>query len=116
MTKFMTFYVGKLSIREAELKALKEELDIAKQDLMETHLGKDAIVKKAWDVRDHAVQRKNKAEIEVARTRIDMMQVNSLLMEAVQQKIQLSEQLEQWQVSISFHLCQLKSARQQFAI
>jgi len=59
-------------------------------------------VKKAWELRDQAVQRKNKAEIEVARTRIDMMQVNSQLMEAIQQKVKLSTQLEQWQVSNPF--------------
>lgn len=89
---------GQLTIREAELAAVSEERDNARRDLSETHLAKDEIVKKAWELRDQAVQRKNKAEIEVARTRIDMMQVNSQLMEAIQQKIQLSQQLEQWQV------------------
>lgn len=89
---------GQLTIREAELAAVNEERDNARRDLSETHLAKDEIVKKAWELRDQAVQRKNKAEIEVARTRIDMMQVNSQLMEAIQQKIQLSQQLEQWQV------------------
>lgn len=90
--------LGQLTIREAELAAVTEERDNARRDLSETHLAKDEIVKKAWELRDQAVQRKNKAEIEVARTRIDMMQVNSQLMEAIQQKIQLSQQLEQWQV------------------
>lgn len=91
---------GQITIREAELTAAMEERDNARRDLSETHLAKDEIVKKAWDLRDQAVQRKNKAEIEVARTRIDMMQVNSQLMEAIQQKIQLSQQLEQWQVDM----------------
>lgn len=72
-----------------------EERDNARRDLSETHLAKDEIVKKAWDLRDQAVARKNKAEIDVARTRIDMMQIDSQLMEAIQQKIQLSQQLEQ---------------------
>jgi uncharacterized membrane protein len=91
---------GQITIKEAELAAAIEERDNARKDLSETHLAKDEIVKKAWDLRDQAVQRKNKAEIEVARTRIDMMQVNSQLMEAIQQKIQLSQQLEQWQVDM----------------
>ena len=49
-------------------------------------------------MRDNAVARKNACEIELARTRIDVMQVNSQLMEAIQQKVELSQQLEQWQV------------------
>lgn len=87
--------LGQITIKESELSAALEERDIARQDLSETHLAKDEIVKKAWSLRDSAVQRKNKAELEVAKTRIDMMQVNSQLMEAIQQKIQLSQQLEQ---------------------
>lgn len=50
--------------------------------------------------RDQAVARKNKVEVELARTRIDMLQINSQLMEAIQQKIELSEQLEQWQMDM----------------
>ena len=37
-------------------------------------------------------------EIELARARLDVMKLDSQLMEAIQQKIQLSQQLEQWQV------------------
>jgi coiled-coil domain-containing protein 64 len=44
------------------------------------------------------VGRKNKCEIELARTRIDLMSVNSQLLEAITQKVELSQQLEQWQV------------------
>ena len=42
--------------------------------------------------------RKNSLEIELAKTRLDLMNLDSQLMEAIQQKIQLSQQLEQWQV------------------
>lgn len=51
-------------------------------------------------MRDNAVARKNACEIELAKTRIDVMQVNSQLMEAIQQKVELSQQLEQWQVGV----------------
>ena len=95
---------GQLTIREQELSAVTEERDNVRRDMSESHLAKDEIVKRAWELRDQAVQRKNKAELEVARTRIDMMQVNSQLMEAVQQKIQLSQQLEQWQVSYFYYI------------
>merc|ERR1712241_846836 len=49
------------------------------------------------ETRDAAVKRKNNTEIELARTRIDVMQINSQLMEAIQQKVELSQQLDQWQ-------------------
>merc|ERR1712062_160754 len=57
-------------------------------------------IKKAWETRDSAVKRKNNTEIELARTRIDLMQVNSQLLEAIQQKVELSQQLDQWQVDM----------------
>jgi hypothetical protein len=36
------------------------------------------LIKKAWETRDAAVKRKNNTEIELARTRIDVMQVTGL--------------------------------------
>jgi len=69
------------------------------QDLSNTSLSKEEIVRKAWEVRDSAVKRKNSAEIELAKERIAGMQINSQLLEAIQQKVELSQQLEQWQVS-----------------
>ena len=56
----------------------------------------------AWDIRDNAVSRKNACEIELATTRIDVMQINSQLMETIQKKVELSQQLEQWQVKIIY--------------
>ncbi|CAG7717088.1 unnamed protein product [Allacma fusca] len=91
---------SQLTIRETELSAVTEERDNVRRDMSESHLAKDEIVKRAWELRDQAVQRKNKAELEVAHTRIEMMQANSQLIEAVQQKIALSQQLEQWQVDM----------------
>ncbi|KAJ9599610.1 hypothetical protein L9F63_009927 [Diploptera punctata] len=91
---------SKLSVREAELKAMKEERDTARKDLNDTNLAKDEVVRKAWEVRDAAVARKNTVEVELAKTRIDVMQANSQLMEAIQQKVELSQQLEQWQMDM----------------
>lgn len=67
---------------------------------MNTSLSKEEVVRKAWDVRDSAVKRKNSAEIELAKERIAGMQINSQLLEAIQQKVELSQQLEQWQVQL----------------
>ena len=89
-----------MSVAEVKLSALEEERDILKSDIENCGAAKDELIKKAWDVRDAAVKRKNNTEIELARTRIDLMQVNSQLLEAIQQKVELSQQLDQWQVDM----------------
>lgn len=88
-----------LTIQESELSAIKEERDLLKNDINNVNvMAKDEIVKRAWEVRDQAVARKNVVEIELAKTRIEVMHINSQLLETIQQKIELSQQLEQWQV------------------
>merc|ERR1719225_893721 len=89
--------LGKLTVTEVQLKAAEEERDTLKDDIANSDAGKDVLNKKAWDTRDAAVKRKNNTEIELAKTRIDVMQINSQLMEAIQQKVELSQQLDQWQ-------------------
>ncbi|BES88885.1 Coiled-coil domain-containing protein [Nesidiocoris tenuis] len=90
---------AKLSVRETELECVKEERDQAKIDLKEGGT-QEELIRRAWEVRDSAVARKNATQVELARTRIDVMQANSQLMEAIQQKIELSQQLEQWQMDM----------------
>ncbi len=53
--------------------------------------------KKSWKPFFHC--RKNSMEIELAKARLDLMNLDSQLMEAIQQKVELSQQLEQWEVS-----------------
>ena len=48
-----------------------------KEDLEGSDRGKDEVIRKAWDTRDAAVKRKNASEVELARERIAVMQVNS---------------------------------------
>ena len=90
---------NKVTILEAEIAVTKEERDNLKESVNTNGMEKDEIVKRAWELRDQAVARKNTVEIELAKTRIECMHVNSQLMEAIQQKITLSEQIDQWQVS-----------------
>jgi len=92
--------LSKLSVTEIKLKSAEEERDTLREDLDSSEAGRDVLIKKAWDTRDAAVKRKNNTEIELAKTRIDVMQVNSQLMEAVQQKVSLSQQLDQWQQDV----------------
>merc|ERR1719400_185302 len=79
--------MSKLSVTELQLKAAEEDRDTLRSDLENSEAGRDVLIKKAWETRDAAVKRKNNTEIELARTRIDVMQVNSQLMEAIQQKV-----------------------------
>ena len=87
-----------ITVLEVELGAVKEERDQYKQDMEDHALSRDVLIKKAWEVRDAAVKRKNTAEIDLAKERIATMQINSQLLEAIRQKVTLSQQLDQWQV------------------
>lgn len=93
----MTELMSKLSVTEVKLRAAEEERDTLRDDIENSDASRDVLIKKAWETRDAAVKRKNNTEIELAKTRIDVMQINSQLMEAVQQKVELSQQLDQWQ-------------------
>ena len=86
-----------MSLLELEMRAVKEERNQLKQDIEDSSLSQDQLIRKAWEVRDEAVKRKNAAEIEVSKERIATMQINSQLLEAIQQKVELSKQLSQWQ-------------------
>lgn len=44
------------------------------------------------------LHRKNAVELELAKCKMDMMSLNSQLLDAIQQKLNLSQQLEAWQV------------------
>lgn len=83
---------------EVELAAALEERDRARHDASDSSLAQDEVVAKARDDRDAAVQRRTKVEVELAKTRVELMQANSQLIESIQQKVDLSQQLEQWQV------------------
>uniref|UniRef100_A0A8C9VSD0 BICD family like cargo adaptor 1 n=1 Tax=Scleropages formosus TaxID=113540 RepID=A0A8C9VSD0_SCLFO len=46
---------------------------------------------------------KNAMEMELAKCKIDMMSLNSQLLDAIQQKLHLSQQLEAWQVTFYYY-------------
>lgn len=90
--------------QETKLSALEERCKILENDLENCDTKpKEEIVKLAWKARDDAVERKNNAEISLAKTRIENMQISSQLMEVVQQKGELSQKLAQFEVSIIFN-------------
>ena len=55
---------------ETELAAAKEEQSNLAETANVSGLGKEEIVKRAFELRDQAVKRKNQVEIELAKTRI----------------------------------------------
>lgn len=88
--------------QEAKLAQLEEKCNILNQDLANCDKPKEEIVQLAWKARDEAVERKNLAEISLAKTRIENMQISSQLMEVVQQKGELSLRLAQFEVSLDY--------------
>ena len=113
----------------ARLSAVESEREVLRQDKRLAGQGRDIAIRAAWKTRsmtgrnvinvilscrDEAVERKNAAEVELARCRVESMQVrhcrkavlpvlffssqvSSQLLEAVQQKVQLSTELDAWE-------------------
>lgn len=88
--------------QDTKLAALEERCAILSNDLSNCDKPREDIVKLAWKARDEAVERKNNAEIALAKTRIENMQISSQLMEVVQQKGELSQKLAQFEVSFEY--------------
>ncbi|RVE45536.1 hypothetical protein evm_009801 [Chilo suppressalis] len=91
---------SKLSVAEVELRAAAEERDKLLNDANYTSLQNDEAVARARQERDDALERKKAAEVALAKTRVELMQANSQLYEAVRQKVDLGQQLEQWQMDM----------------
>ncbi|XP_041971516.1 bicaudal D-related protein homolog [Aricia agestis] len=91
---------SKLSVAEVELQAAAEERDRLLNDANYSSLQNDEAVTRARMERDEAMERKKAAEVSLAKTRVELMQANSQLYEAVRQKIDLGQQLEQWQMDM----------------
>lgn len=85
---------------DVELRSALEERNRAQADASEGNLAQDDVVAQARNDRDDAVQRRTKAEIELAKIRVELMRTSSELYEAINQKVELAQQLEQWQVSL----------------
>ncbi|XP_073438829.1 BICD family-like cargo adapter 1 isoform X1 [Dendrobates tinctorius] len=84
-----------VTLLSVEMTALKEERD----HLLELTQNNDTHERllKAIKDRDEAIAKKNSVEMELAKCRIDLMSLNTQLLDAIQQKLNLSQQLEAWQ-------------------
>ncbi|XP_058274034.1 BICD family-like cargo adapter 1 isoform X1 [Hemibagrus wyckioides] len=99
---------------------IQELLDQNTQLLKEnTELNADSrrnkeIIQRAIKDRDDAISKKIAVEAELVRCRNDMMYLNNQLLEAIQRKLELSQELEAWQDDIQVIINQqLKSQTEQ---
>ncbi|XP_027972342.1 BICD family-like cargo adapter 1 isoform X3 [Eumetopias jubatus] len=84
-----------VTLLSVEMTALKEERDRLRVT-SEAKEPKEQLQKAVRD-RDEAIAKKNAVELELAKCKMDMMSLNSQLLDAIQQKLNLSQQLEAWQ-------------------
>ncbi|XP_057382574.1 BICD family-like cargo adapter 1 isoform X3 [Balaenoptera acutorostrata] len=87
---------SQVTLLSVEMTALKEERDRLRMT-SEDKEPKEQLQKAIRD-RDEAIAKKNAVELELAKCKMDMMSLNSQLLDAIQQKLNLSQQLEAWQL------------------
>ncbi|CAL8351102.1 unnamed protein product [Lota lota] len=71
------------------------------------------VVQQAIKDRDEAIAKKNLMEVELVRSKNEMMFLNNQLLEAIQRKLVLSQELEAWQDDIQIIINQQLKAQQQ---
>uniref|UniRef100_A0A8C8SYJ8 BICD family like cargo adaptor 1 n=1 Tax=Pelusios castaneus TaxID=367368 RepID=A0A8C8SYJ8_9SAUR len=84
-----------VTLLSVEMTALKEERDRLRGSVEDKETNEQLL--KAVRDRDEAIAKKNAVEMELAKCKIDMMSLNNQLLDAIQQKLNLSQQLEAWQ-------------------
>nr|XP_032803069.1 BICD family-like cargo adapter 1 [Petromyzon marinus] len=98
----LRIYKEKAQCLQSELEAQAEELREAREECKGLHtvlagLPWDDGLRKALRERDEAIAKKQGVEVELERCREDMVTLSNQLLEAIQQKVDLSQQLEAWQ-------------------
>ncbi|XP_042594930.1 BICD family-like cargo adapter 1 isoform X1 [Cyprinus carpio] len=103
------------AIRIKELQDQNERLvaENAKLKLRAERLVEQEVVQQAIKDRDDAITKKTAMEAELLRTKHDMMCLNNQLLEAIQRKLQLSQELEAWQDDIQIIINQQLRNQQQ---
>ncbi|XP_051661350.1 BICD family-like cargo adapter 1 isoform X1 [Manacus candei] len=86
---------SQVTLLSVEMTTLKEERDRLR-GAAEDKESSERLLQAIRD-RDEAIAKKNAVEVELSKCKIDMMSLNSQLLDAIQQKVNLSQQLEAWQ-------------------
>ncbi|KAM7413292.1 hypothetical protein PAMA_020601 [Pampus argenteus] len=81
-----------------KLQSAQEQAEVARQAIRD---------------RDEAIAKKNLMEVELVRSKNDMMSLNNQLLEAIQRKLELSQELEAWQDDIQIIINQQLKSQQQ---
>ncbi|XP_048015990.1 BICD family-like cargo adapter 1 [Megalobrama amblycephala] len=91
----------------------QNELLIAENAKLKLRLMDEEVVQQAIKERDDAIAKKTAMEAELLRTKQDMMCLNNQLLEAIQRKLELSQELEAWQDDIQIIINQQLRSQQQ---
>ncbi|XP_041053832.1 BICD family-like cargo adapter 1 isoform X1 [Carcharodon carcharias] len=100
-----------LQLQSTELVNLRKENDGLRCSL-ENDSG-DRHLQQAIRERDIAITKKNAVELELLKCQMDMKSLNSQLLETIQQKVCLSQELEAWQDDMQFVISQQLKTQQQ---
>ncbi|XP_076002694.1 BICD family-like cargo adapter 1 [Genypterus blacodes] len=92
---------------------LQEENSDLKQKLQCVGQNQAEVAEQAIRDRDEAIAKKNLMEAELLRSKNDMMCLNNQLLEAIQRKLELSQELEAWQDDIQIIINQQLRTQQQ---
>ncbi|XP_069768210.1 BICD family-like cargo adapter 1 isoform X3 [Narcine bancroftii] len=96
------------SLETETWEAEKDQVKLQHTDLMNLRMENDTLrgrlensddqhLQQAIHERDTAIMKKNAVEVELAKCQKDMKSLNSQLLETIQQKVDLSQELEAWQ-------------------
>ncbi|XP_067220753.1 BICD family-like cargo adapter 1 isoform X2 [Chanodichthys erythropterus] len=97
----------------AQSDTLQNERLIAENTKLKLRLMDKEVVQQAIKERDDAIVKKTAMEAELLRTKQDMMCLNNQLLEAIQRKLELSQELEAWQDDIQIIINQQLRSQQQ---
>ncbi|XP_068566671.1 BICD family-like cargo adapter 1 [Cebidichthys violaceus] len=98
-------------LRDQNVQLQQENADL-KQKLQDVQEQAE-VVQQAIRDRDEAIAKKNLMEGELVRSKNDMMSLNNQLLEAIQRKLELSQELEAWQDDIQIIINQQLRSQQQ---
>ncbi|XP_031717157.1 BICD family-like cargo adapter 1 [Anarrhichthys ocellatus] len=98
-------------LRDQNVRLQQENADL-KQKLQDVQEQAE-VVQQAIRDRDEAIAKKNLMEGELLRSKNDMMSLNNQLLEAIQRKLELSQELEAWQDDIQIIINQQLRSQQQ---
>ncbi|KAK3710162.1 hypothetical protein QZH41_010563 [Actinostola sp. cb2023] len=105
---------NKLKQKESEISALNEKLQDSSKQIKhlqeerkrlvlkecDPNLAFDPVFRQALQDKEDALRRECETALELEKTKRDAGRLDKQLMEAIQQKIELSEQLEEWQSTV----------------